>query len=65
MNSKGKVNSLWTFEMMILHLSCKQNERCAPKYVIFMLSLNKESKNMMYLNFLNIRNFDSLNFKMP
>jgi hypothetical protein len=34
------------------------------KYVIAMLSSNKESKSIMYLNFLNIRNFDSLNFKM-
>jgi hypothetical protein len=34
------------------------------KYVIVMLSSNKESKSIMYLNFLNIRNFDFLNFKM-
>jgi hypothetical protein len=37
----------------------------SKKYVIVMLSSNKESKNIMYLNFLNTRNFDPLNFKMP
>ncbi len=49
MNYKKKINFKWTFEIMILCLSCKRNERCEFKKMPYYCQ-NKKFKNFPPLN---------------